>query len=145
MEAPCVYDHYAPGNSDHSDGVYRVVGVTEDGVTLLQVGDADGKRVHTGKIVTVSYSTFNSFAPVENPDENRPLGTTVASVPEMVYWSVRVFVQQLAAHPMMAALALVLIATGYLGGESLAFPDLALDLLILIGCLALAYIGTGRL
>jgi hypothetical protein len=39
---PAVYDHVELQDSDHPDGVYRVVGTTDETVTLLQVADADG-------------------------------------------------------------------------------------------------------
>jgi hypothetical protein len=49
LEDLAVYDHLrptAPERAGVNPGVYRVVGT--DPVTLLRVGDADGRRVTTG-------------------------------------------------------------------------------------------------
>lgn len=145
MPSPSVYDHYSSTDTDSVDGVYRVVGISEEGVTLLRVGDADGQRVNTGKIITVSYDDLNGFDPAENPDGNRPLGDAVKSKAEMVYWTLRVFVQQLAAHPLMALLAAAVLVVGSFGEEFISLPDSIFGILIIGGSLGLAYIGSGRL
>ncbi|WP_197428449.1 hypothetical protein [Halapricum sp. CBA1109] len=83
---PAVSDHLRPTDADVPDGVYRVVGTT-DGVTLLRVGDADGRRVVTGEVRTVPDAT--GFEAAENPAGNRSLGRTVAGVPQTLYWQLR--------------------------------------------------------
>jgi hypothetical protein len=70
VTAPKPYTHYrAPGDSDVAAGVYRVVGTDEGTVRLLQVTDADGRRVNTGRVVTVDRTVLSAaFADAENPD-----------------------------------------------------------------------------
>ena len=66
MVSPTIYDHYSASDTDYPDGIYRVVGTGEESVTLLQVGDADGQRVNTGKTITVSYNDLSNFESAEN-------------------------------------------------------------------------------
>ena len=145
MGSPSVYDHVRPTGVDYLDGTYRVVGTGEKAVTLLRVADADGRRINSGELVTVSYNDFDEFDPAENPDGNRPLGSVIRSTLEMDYWSVRVFVQQLAAHPLPAAIAVTLILVGSFGEQVVPVSDAVLSVLILVGSLGLAYVGSGRL
>ena len=145
MASPSVYDHFSPTDTGYPDGTYRVVGTSGEGVTLLRVADTDGRRINTGEIVTASYDDFDGFDPTENPDGNRPLGSALTSGVEMVYWSVRVFVQQLAAHPLLTVLAFAFISAGYFGEAILPLPEVVLDILTIVGALGLAYIGSGRL
>ncbi|MEZ3114508.1 hypothetical protein RYH80_01025 [Halobaculum sp. MBLA0147] len=56
-------------------GVYRVVGRSDDAVTLLAVGDADGVRVHSGQIHRVSRERLRDFERVRAPE---PPGLLVA-------------------------------------------------------------------
>jgi hypothetical protein len=141
---PSVYDHVRP-TDDHPAGVYRVVGVGEERVTLLRVTDADGRRVHTGELRTVDRAAFAEFEPAENPDEGGSLLAAVAGAPSTAYWSLRAFGQQLAAHPIPAAVALALVAAGALGDAVVSLPNPVFGLLILAGSLGLAYVGSGAL
>ena len=145
MSSPSVYDHYSPADTGYPDGTYRVVGTGDEGVTLLRVGDADGQRVNTGEIVTVSYDEFERFNAAENPDGNRPLGAAVRSRGEMIYWSIQVFSQELITHPLLTLVAIVVILVGNFGERIVPLPDIVYGLLIIIGALGLAYIGSGRL
>jgi hypothetical protein len=72
-DRPAVSDHYraSDGTAGVDNGVYRVVGTADETVTLLRVGDADGRRVHTGEIETVEPDALTAFEPAENPDGNR--------------------------------------------------------------------------
>lgn len=142
---PSAYEHFRPTAADYPDGIYRVVGARDGSVTLLRVGDADGRRVNSGELVTVDSDKFDGFARAENPDGNRPLGTAAASRAKMLYWSVRTFVGQLAAHPIPAAAGVALVAIGLFGDRIAGVPDAALGALILVGSLGLAYVGSGRL
>ncbi|MFC6989206.1 hypothetical protein ACFQJD_11705 [Haloplanus sp. GCM10025708] len=114
-------------------------------MTLLRVGDADGRRVHTGDVVRVSAGEFDSFDPAGNPDGNRPLRAAIASVPETAYWSFRAFGRELRSHPRPTVVAGALVAVGFVGESRLPVPDVVLGGAILVGCLALAYVGGGRL
>ena len=145
MVSPTIYDHYSASDTDYPEGIYRVVGTGEESVTLLQVGDADGQRVNTGKTITVSYGDLSNFESAENPDGNRSVGAAVRSQLEMIYWSLRVFVQQLATNPLLSLLAILVILIGNFGERIVPLPDIGYGILIIIGALGLAYIGSGRL
>ena len=142
MASPAVYDHVRPTGT-HPDGVYRVVGVTDERVTLLRVADADGRRAHTGETLTVPLAEFEQFDTAENPDGNRSLGAALAAAPKTAYWSVRAFVEQLLAHPGQAAVALAVLVAGAAGESVLPFPDIVFGVLIFAGALGLAYVGGG--
>ncbi|MFB6188866.1 MAG: hypothetical protein ABEI57_03195 [Halapricum sp.] len=128
-----------------SDGVYRVVGTSEGSVTLLRVGDADGRRINTGDITTVDRETFRAFESAENPDGNRSLATILARIPRTVYWQVRAFVGSLLARPLPSALALAILLVGVFGDGLLSLPEPAFDGLALVGIFALAFVASGRL
>lgn len=81
--------HYRPTEADHDPGVYRVVGAT-DGVTLLRVGDADGRRIHTGELRRVDAAALESgFEAARNPDAGLSPAGTLRDAAQGVYWSVR--------------------------------------------------------
>jgi hypothetical protein len=81
--------HYHPIDADRDPGVYRVVGAT-DGVTLLRVGDADGRRVHTGEVRRVTASTLRTeFEPAADPDAGLSPAGTLRNAAQGLYWSVR--------------------------------------------------------
>lgn len=61
-------DHVRPTDDDGLDGVYRVVGRSEERVTLLRVADATGTRRHTGELVTVSRTDLDGFVIADAPN-----------------------------------------------------------------------------
>lgn len=140
-----MYDHYRVRGADYTDGVYRVVGTDEDSVTLLRVGDPDGRRVNTGELLRVRRDELDGFEAAENPDGNRPFGEMLASVPRTAYWSVWAFAEELTSHPLPAAAALALLATGSFGDGTVPLPDAAFVVLAVAGGFGLAYVGSGRL
>jgi hypothetical protein len=142
---PAVDDDADPAEAVVADGVYRVVGTPDGRVTLLRVGDADGQRVHSGRIVSVDSDAIDGFAPAENPDGNRSLGGTITSLGRSIYWSLRSFGGSLAANPIPAAAALAVLLIGRFGEELLGLSDGLQGVLIVVGALALAYVGSGRL
>lgn len=86
MPDPSPYDHYRPADADYPEGVYRVVGTgTEDGdIRLLEVADADGRRVATGRVVAVSPENLAGFEPAKNPDAGfRPMQLVDGFVEEL--------------------------------------------------------------
>lgn len=84
-----VGDHYRPTDGAVDPGVYRVVGTT-DGVALLRVGDADGRRVHTGEVHRVDTDTLDAaFEPASNPDAGFALASALRDALQGLYWSVR--------------------------------------------------------
>lgn len=145
MPEPALYAHYRPAEGDLPAGVYRVVGATEDDVTLLRVGDADGRRVNTGEVYAVPTDEVDSFERVENPDGNRPLGETLTAPIVAGYWGLRAFLGQLVANPVPSVVALFLIGAGVFGEGRLSVPALLIDVSSILGILLLVYAGSGRL
>ncbi len=145
MASLSVRDHIRPTTGDYPDGIYRVVGTGDEYATLLRVGDADGRRVTTGEVVTVTDDDLEAFEPADNPDGNRPLGATVASNVEMGYWSLRAFGQQLAARPLPATVSVVLVLIGFVGEGIVPVPEIVLTGAVVAGSLGLAFVGSGRL
>ncbi|WP_436935753.1 hypothetical protein [Halovenus marina] len=139
-----VYDHVRLTGTDHPDGVYRVVGVRDAEVTVLRVGDADGQRVHSGELGTLGVDELEAATSAPNPDGNRPLRATVRAALTMPYWVGRAFVQQLLARPGLSALAVSLVLVGVVGGQTGQIPGGIESGMILVGGLALAYLGSGR-
>ncbi|WP_380674964.1 hypothetical protein [Salinigranum sp. GCM10025319] len=64
---------------------------------------------------------------------------------ETAYWSGRAFVREVAAHPLPSAVALAFVVTGFVGDGVVPVSDTVLGASILVGSLALAYVGSGRL
>jgi hypothetical protein len=145
MSRPERYDHVRPGDANIPDGVYRVVGHDEATVTLLRVGDGNGRRLNTGDVRTLSREEFATCDSAENPDGNRPRGERLTSTVEMSYWSLRAFGQQLASNLLATGAALTLVLVGVYGEQVLTLPDIVFGGLIVIGSLGLAYVGGGRL
>jgi hypothetical protein len=141
---PEPHDHVTPTDADVPDGTYRVVGAGDETVTLLRVADGSGRRRHTGTVVTVERESFASFASAENPDGNRPTGERVASWAATRYWSLRAFATQLRANPVPSAGATAVLLAGLVGERAVTLPAVAFGALVLLGSLALAYVGSGR-
>ncbi|MBX0295473.1 hypothetical protein [Haloarcula nitratireducens] len=140
-----VYDHLRPTTGGYPAGIYRVVGASEGDLALLRVADADDRRVNTGELYHVPAADRSAFEPAENPDGNRPATATMRSSLDRLYWSARVFVRSLAAHPIASAIALALFLAGEFGQGALSLSPLVASALIIVGGLSLVYIGSGRL
>jgi len=140
-----VYDHVRSTDADDDATVYRVVGSHADSVTLLRVSDGDGRRANTGEVITVSRDALDVFEAAENPDGNRSVGATVRSLGGGLYWSLRTFVAELAARPVLTALGLALFLVGAFGGGRLPLSGWVLLAIELGGLLLLALVGNGRL
>ncbi len=81
--------HYRHIDGDHDPSVYRVVGAT-DGVTLLQVGDADGRWVHTGEVRRVTVSTFRAeFESAVDLDAGLSPASALRNATHGLYWDIR--------------------------------------------------------
>jgi hypothetical protein len=81
----------------------------------------------------------------DSPERERtPLGVLV-SVSADASWSVRAFGQQLRAHPVPTALGGALVFVGLVGERLLPLPDPVQSGLLLLGCLVLVSVGSGRL
>ena len=142
---PDRYDHLRPSDAADFDGVYRVVGTTDERVVLLCVGDADGRRVHTGNLRVVARDELDGFERASNPDGNRPLGSAAASGVSTVHWSLRSFGRRLAARPEQTTLAAAVVLVGLFGGRVGLLPDVVAGVLTVAGSLALASVWSGRL
>ncbi|MEZ3144325.1 hypothetical protein [Halobaculum sp. MBLA0143] len=141
---PAVGDHFAvtektSGNdasdTTHTPGVYRVVGHGDGSVTLLRVGDADGRRVHTGEVVAVA--SLAGFEPATAPTGGGGAGERLRDG----VWELRAFGSQLRRHPVAAVLAAAPLAVGITD----AVTGAVAGGLILAGAGGLAAIGSGRL
>ncbi|GAB6862511.1 hypothetical protein ACFQL0_15905 [Haloplanus litoreus] len=82
---------------------------------------------------------------MNNPDGTRPVGEILTSNLEMGYWSIRVFIQQLASNPLPTLGAIALGLAGVFGDRILSLPEVVFGGVILLGGLGLAYVGSGRL
>jgi hypothetical protein len=142
MASPSVFDHVSSDETDHPDGIYRVVGTSDDGVTLLRVGDADGRRRNTGVLLTVGDDEFERFDAAGNPDGNRPAGVAVTSAAMAAYWSGRILIGRLADRPRSVVVAVALVSLGVVGNGT-SVPDPVVDILLIGGVLVLAYAGRG--
>jgi hypothetical protein len=123
-------------------GVYRVVGTTETTVTLLEVGDGGGERVHTGRVVTVDRDGLSALEPAPNPDDDRSLRARFDGGLEGLRLSAWQFWRSLAARPLPSAAAFGLFAAGEVGSRVLTGYDLVFGVLILVGGLGLVYLGS---
>jgi hypothetical protein len=141
---PEVYDHLRSTDPDDDAGIYRVVGTHADSVTLLRVADGDGRRAHTGEVITVPTDALDAFEPAENPDGNRSLGGQLRSLGGSLYWSFRSAMAALADRPLLTALGLGLYVAGRFAGGRLPLPDLALSMVALAGIVVVAAVASGR-
>jgi hypothetical protein len=144
MSLPDLNEHVEAVDAGIPDGVYRVVGRDDGRVTLLRVGDADARRVHAGRVVTVGAEAFDALAPAPNPDGNRSVGDALASTVETGYRSVRTLASQLVSNPLPAGVAVGLVLCGAFGERFVPLPDAAFGGFVIVGSLALAYVGSGR-
>jgi len=86
-----VGEHYRPTTQAHPAGVYRVVGAA-DPVALLQVGNADGRRVHTGEVVHVDRSALAAdFGAASDPDAGFEPIAGLRNALSGLYWNVAKF------------------------------------------------------
>jgi len=143
--APDRYDHLRSTDSEDDDGIYRVVGTRSNSVTLLRVTDGDGRRAHTGEVITVPTDALEAFEPAENPDGNRSIGRRVAGAARNIYWSLRNAVESLVDSPLRTAAGLSLFIGGRFGGAGTGLPESILSLIALGGLLLLVGVATGRL
>lgn len=137
MDDLTLSDHLRADGTVVPRGTYRVVGVDERGVTLLRVGDSEGRRVHTGAVVRVARADLDGFAPATAPETERSL----AGAATLAYWSGRAFAGELAARPLATTAVLALVVFGAVGPVSAPLAGS----LILAGSLLLASVGGGRL
>jgi hypothetical protein len=142
---PEPYDHLRPTDPAYPDGVYRVVGVTPERLTLLRVAE-DGWRVHTGAIVTVQRAGLDAFEPAANPDGRVPARRAARDAVRTGYWSVRAFLAQVRRRPAVSLVAVGLVAAGGVDPAVVPVPfeGVGEGLIVLAGAGVLAAVGSGR-
>jgi hypothetical protein len=141
-----VYDHVClPAEAapplDATPGVYRVVGTDERTVTLLQVADAEGRRRHTGELVTLDHDDVAALESADNPDGNRSPGQALTGLLDGLAWQFRAFVGALADRPLASAVALAVLLAGLLGDRVVQAPESVFTVAVFAGSLALAALG----
>lgn len=137
-----VYDHVRPADDAPVEaGVYRVVGTSDEGVALLRVTDADGRRRHTGEVVTVERDARAGFEAAENPDENRSLAAAVRSQVQGLWWTLRLVGGTVVERPLAGGTALALVTAGLAADRVHPMPDLVEAVLILVGGFSLLYLS----
>lgn len=141
---PSPYDHLQPTTADYPAGVYRVVGLDRQTVTVLRITDGDGRRITTGTVHTIRRGALDGFVSTANPDANRSLRRRLQSIPATVYWSGRAFCRELISHPGLTSIALGLIAVGLVDPLNGPLSDRLAGVLIIVGSFGLAYLGSGR-
>ncbi|WP_415379127.1 hypothetical protein [Halosimplex sp. TS25] len=137
-----VYDHLRSTDDGPVDrGVYRVVGTDDERVTLLRVGDADGRRINTGDVLTVDRDALDAFEPADNPDGNRPAGETVSGFLGDFGWQLRAFAAGLRARPLASLAAIALVVVGHQGHRVLSVPESWLTAVYFLGVFGVVYLG----
>ncbi|RNJ26602.1 hypothetical protein [Halosegnis longus] len=142
---PTVGDHLATDHRDYRSGVYRVVGVGDRQVTLLVVGDEEGKRLHTGEVVSVPRSALDDFAAVEPPTRRQSLRESIQAGRSIGYWSLRSNARQLRARPTQTAVVALLLGGGLLLDVLNLAPETVTAALVVAGSLLFVFVATGRL
>lgn len=133
-DALAPYDHVRPAHDlDLTPGVYRVVGASDDAVTLLRVADGEGRRRNTGEVTTVERAALGGFERAANPDENRSLGARASGHLRGLWWSVRVLARTVVDRPVPGTAALALVVVGLFGDAFVSLPDGADTVLFLAG------------
>ncbi|EMA34976.1 hypothetical protein [Haloarcula japonica] len=123
------------------DGVYRIVGTDDDSVTLLLVGDAAGRRVHTGEVVTVARGDLDTLEPAENPDARRSFATRIISQLDGLQWSLWLRWHSIRSRPVPGMAAITLLLVGAFGEGILPVSERVLTGLFLLGALLLFSLG----
>ena len=128
-------DHYRVGEgadaeSTLSPGAYRVVGTDTDRVTLLEVADASGERVHTGRVEHVPRAALDGFERVDSPDPSGAFAVARNRLGGLAL-TARFAPRRMARRPVQTALGLVLFAAD-LAGPSVV-PDAPESLLTAAG------------
>ena len=135
------FDHVRPTDDSLNSGVYRVVGTTDEHVTLLRVADADGRRRHTGDLVTVASAARSSLEPADNPDEHRPFADAVAGRLDGFWWSLRVLGRTVVERPIPGTAAAALVVVGLFGDPYVPIPDYGDAALFIAGAVTLVFLS----
>ena len=104
----------AAGADALSSGVYRVVGADADRVALLEVADASGERVHTGRVERVPRSALDGLDRVDSPDPSGPFAAARTRL-EGLALTLRFAPGRVARRPVQTALGVALLAADRFG------------------------------
>lgn len=152
MVAP--YDHVrvSADEADRSDGetppaalapgVYRVVGVDASRVTLLEVADASGERVHTGRVERVARSTIDGIERVNSPDEGGALAAVGDGAAGFVL-TLRYAPRRMAGRPFQTLVGLTLVVAEVLGPT--VFPAVPGSVLTVAGAVGVVVLVAAAL
>ncbi|MEF8842125.1 MAG: hypothetical protein V5A62_10945 [Haloarculaceae archaeon] len=135
-------DHYrANGEGPVPSGYYRVVGRDADDVTLLYVGDSEGRRRHTGRVESIDRSALAGLEPAEAPRSGALAGAMGAA--EGLWLSVRAVPGNLRDRPRQTLLALALLAATTFGPAFVTAPPPVFEVANLLGALLLGAAAAG--
>jgi hypothetical protein len=132
------------GGSSLAPGVYRVVGVDDERVTLLAVGTPDGDRVHTGRIERVDRAALAAFEPTDSPD---PEGVFAALGEQFggVALTARYAPRRMARRPLQTVVGVVLYAVDAFDlGAAANLPGTVVTLAGVAGVVLLVAAAVGR-
>jgi hypothetical protein len=135
-------DHYrANGDGPVPTGYYRVVGRDSEGVTLLHVGDGEGRRRHTGRVESVDRSRLDALDDAEAPEAGVRAGLT--GFFERLWLPVRLIPGNLRDRPGQALLGAALLASAVAGPALLDLPSVVFAASNLLGALLLGAAAAG--
>lgn len=117
MPDPKPYDHFrATLEATVEPGVYRVVGVDDPDVTLLQVADGDGRRVNSGRVVSVPTGDLaREFEAVDESAVPEGGGGALRGSLGVLRWLVAARADVAGDHPVASVVALAAVVVGYGG------------------------------
>lgn len=138
MHDPAVGDYLRPTAEDERE-IYRVVGTDESRVTVLRVTDADGRRAHTGEVVTIPRTAVDSYEQCDPPDATQSLGDALTTA----YWSVVASARRARERPVVTVVGVVAVGVGSFGDGLL--PDALATGAVVAGCLVVAAVVAGCL
>ncbi|MDZ7746181.1 MAG: hypothetical protein U5K28_06590 [Halobacteriales archaeon] len=145
-DAPTVGDHLAIEHADIQSGVYRVVGVGDQRVTLLLVGDEGARRIHTGQVVSaVDQTALDAFESADPPTRQRSLAESARAGLSVGYWSMRANARQLRARPIQTAAITLLLAGGLLLDVFNLVPEAVASALVIGASILFVLVVVGRL
>ncbi len=138
------YDHFrVDEGAPLPAGVYRVVGLGDDRVTLLRVGDAAGRRVHTGHVERVPRADVETFERTDSPDPTGPRAALSGVVGGLVL-TARLAPSRAAARPLQTAAGVASLLVAYAGPAVAAgLPGYVLTGAEVLGVLLLAAVLAG--
>lgn len=139
---PAIGDTYRAGeDAPVPAGYYQVVGRDETAVTLLRIGDEEGRRRNTGRIESVDRSALDTLEAAEAPRVDS-LGRTT-DVLEALWLSLRMVPENLRDRPAPALLGVALLVVAAVGPAFLDVPTVALGATNLIGAVLLGFAAAG--